>query len=347
MIDEVNKMAKFDPKKMRELNASKAQRLGSNLLNLEDEENVTYIDFEKLRVHKSNTYSVVGIDDLADEIDQFGLLEALVVVVREDGFYDILSGQRRYLAIAKIREEKAEKFEKVKCVVQDIEKMKLNIPGLTNEEAHAALSKEDIEEQLISMYNGYRSLTTMDLMIRAKAYERTYQKLKEAGAKNLGRRIEFVAQELDVSPKQAQIILEAEEKMVPELKDVISDDEDISPLMASKLSKLSEEQQEVAVTEIQKSKEDGDKIDYKEVLKTASQEIKEEDEPVVKAKRAITKDVLRNHLHTDELISLEAYLTSELLLDESQFDKLEDISGKIQKLKNQALKILEDASNQK
>lgn len=337
-------MAKFDPKKMRELNTSKSQRLGSNLLNLENEEDVTFIEFDKLRVHAANTYSVVGIEELAEEIDQFGLLEALVVVAREDGFYDILSGQRRYLAIAKIRDEKPDKFEKVKCVVQDIEKMKLNIPGLTNEEAHAALSTEDIEEQLISMYNGYRSLTTMDLMIRAKAYEKTYQKLKEAGAKNLGRKIEYVAQELEVSPKQAQIILEAEEKMTPELKDVIADDQDISPLMANKLSKLEDEKQESVASEIQKIKDEGKKVDYKEVLKTATQEEKNNEEKQATSKRIITKEILRTQLHTDDLISLESYLNSDLALDDSQYEKMEDISVKIQKLKDQALRILEDAA---
>ena len=105
-------MAKFDLNKMN---------LGAGLLNettrqlAQRDLDLVYIPYEKLRVDKRNQYSVDRISELAESISDVGLQQPLNVAAADDGMYDVLGGQRRYLAIGQLREAGNKKYDEVPC----------------------------------------------------------------------------------------------------------------------------------------------------------------------------------------------------------------------------------------
>lgn len=107
-------MAKFDLNKMN---------LGAGLLNettrqlAQRDLDLVYIPYEKLRVDKRNQYSVDRISELAESISDVGLQQPLNVAAAADGMYDVLGGQRRYLAIGQLREAGNKKYDEVPCTV--------------------------------------------------------------------------------------------------------------------------------------------------------------------------------------------------------------------------------------
>lgn len=59
------------------------------------------IDIAEENVRKSK--QKVGIDDLKSSIQQFGLIHPVVVVAKDDGRYDLIVGQRRYIAFTDLQ----------------------------------------------------------------------------------------------------------------------------------------------------------------------------------------------------------------------------------------------------
>ena len=77
----------------------------SAVLNNERSKKQTFIPFNKLKLSEKNSeiYSVDG--DLADSIREHGLNESLTVARLDDGQFEILSGNRRYVSFKKLLEE--------------------------------------------------------------------------------------------------------------------------------------------------------------------------------------------------------------------------------------------------
>ena len=82
-----------------------------------------YIPLHMIDTNPRNFYSVEGIDELADNIRLFGLMEPLLVRKEASGRYMLISGHRRRLALRKLAEE-AEDYpqsmhEPVACMVEN------------------------------------------------------------------------------------------------------------------------------------------------------------------------------------------------------------------------------------
>lgn len=73
------------------------------------------IPVEKLEESELNTFSMKSIDEMKYSIQTYGLLTPLTV--REtDGFYEVLSGNRRFRAIKELKEEGVLTYETVPCL---------------------------------------------------------------------------------------------------------------------------------------------------------------------------------------------------------------------------------------
>ena len=92
---------------------------------------IVYIPYEKLRVDKRNQYSTNGIDELAEAIADVGLQQPLNVAQADDGMYDILGGQRRYLAIGQLLKSGNTKYSEVPCSIANPKNIDLPVDDET------------------------------------------------------------------------------------------------------------------------------------------------------------------------------------------------------------------------
>jgi len=101
------------------------------------------INYKQLIPHAKNHYSLENIEELADSIEDVGLLQDLVVkpIQGDPNRYTIVAGHRRRLAVILLVEErKLEKYVDVPCVILDayedevITQLKLHITNTTTRE---------------------------------------------------------------------------------------------------------------------------------------------------------------------------------------------------------------------
>ena len=80
------------------------------------------IDYQKLIPNEHNIYHIdeKDIQDLADDIEDNGLLQNLVVKPLEDGNYLLVAGHKRYNAIKELVENRdLDKFSSIYCYILD------------------------------------------------------------------------------------------------------------------------------------------------------------------------------------------------------------------------------------
>ena len=201
-------MAKFDLNKMN---------LGAGLLNettrqlAQRDLDLVYIPYEKLRVDKRNQYSVDRISELAESISDVGLQQPLNVAAADDGMYDVLGGQRRYLAIGQLREAGNKKYDEVPCTVVNPQNIDLPVDDETK------------YLYVIATTNDYRDLTDGDKLLRIRQLSEVYDKISKAGGGDrIGkRRRDFISDSTQMSPRSAQDFLSVEKKLDDTLKDAI------------------------------------------------------------------------------------------------------------------------------
>ena len=129
---------------------------------------VKYLELSKLRVSPINVRRTINptlITDLADNITTYGLLQPITVVKNEDSSYDIIAGQRRYLAMKHL------KRKKMPC-------------SIIKADAHK-------REEISSIENVQRS--QMNMSDTCRAYSRLYEVN--------GRDIKVVARKINVGAK--------------------------------------------------------------------------------------------------------------------------------------------------
>lgn len=200
------------------------KNLGAGLLNETTKQlaqrdlDIVYIPYEKLRVDKRNQYSTNGIDELAEAIADVGLQQPLNVAQADDGMYDILGGQRRYLAIGQLLKSGNTKYSEVPCSIANPKNIDLPVDDETK------------YLYIIATTNEYRDLTDGDKLLRIRQLSEVYDKINKAGgAERIGkRRRDFIAESTNMSPRSVQDFLSIEKKLDPALKDaVIQGDLDI------------------------------------------------------------------------------------------------------------------------
>ena len=86
------------------MNAQKPRKPLSNIKRTFEELPMSKVSIGSHQMRTRNTDA--GIDELANSINKVGLLEPIVVIPSEKGKYEIVTGQRRFLAFQHLGREK-------------------------------------------------------------------------------------------------------------------------------------------------------------------------------------------------------------------------------------------------
>lgn len=82
-----------------------------------ERENIV-VDIDKLKPSPFNTFKIIDMDELENDIRTYGLLTPLSVIgPNENDEYIILCGERRYRVLKKLNEETPELYNKIPCLL--------------------------------------------------------------------------------------------------------------------------------------------------------------------------------------------------------------------------------------
>lgn len=190
-----------------------------------------HIPIEKIRLSAANKYSIQKVEELAANIETFGLMHNLLVrPAGPDGMHELVSGHRRYCACCLLHEGDPAQFATIPCMVSEA-------------------GSDTVAELMLIFANA----TTRELT----DYEKTYQsgRLKELltqakaeGYKFKGRMRDQIADMLKVSPAQVGRMESINEHLAEDLKGAFQQG-DIGITTAYDASTLPPEQQAKAVRE--------------------------------------------------------------------------------------------------
>lgn len=212
----------------------------SQLMNTESKKHsvafkLEHIPLDRIQPSPKNNYSVDDVTELKGSIELLGLQQNLVVRIKDNGTYELISGHRRLKAMQELLNEGNNDFEKAPCKI--------------------VKSTDDIqaELQLILANSTTRVLTDAEKTQQAARLHELLQKLRENGYQLTGRKREIVAQLMGVSSSQVQRMDSINKKLTPELKEAFSK-EDINITTAYEASRLPEEQQQEIVQDYREGK---------------------------------------------------------------------------------------------
>ncbi|WP_337982829.1 ParB/RepB/Spo0J family partition protein [Lysinibacillus sp. C5.1] len=212
----------------------------SQLMNTESKKQIVafkieHIPLDNIVPSPKNNYSVDDVSELKSSIELLGLQQNLVVRIKDDGAYELISGHRRLKAMQELRNEGNKDFEKAPCKI--------------------VKSTDDIqaELQLILANSTTRVLTDAEKTKQAARLHELLQELQNSGNQLKGRKREIVAQLMGVSSSQVQRMDSINKKLAPELKEAFSEGE-INITAAFEISRLPEETQKEVVQEYREGK---------------------------------------------------------------------------------------------
>ncbi|MFV0527203.1 MAG: ParB/RepB/Spo0J family partition protein [Lachnospiraceae bacterium] len=224
---------------------------------------VQYIDMDLLERNTKNKYSLQNIDELAYVIEKSGgILQPLIVKPLKDGKHVITTGERRWLAAKKLRDEGRwlQWNNSVPCLVRDPENIKLPI------------SAENKEMFSILATNQYRPKTDGDIMMEIQSWSAIFAELRAAGIETIdltgegtevaikGKRTrDLVADQLHLSSRQVGTYQAVEKAASEELMGALIGNQ-VNLSAAKELAKLDGDTQK----EFLNSKK-GEKITAKEI----------------------------------------------------------------------------------
>lgn len=208
---------------------------------------ITKVDIMKLKPSEYNLYETDDISDLAVSIKALGLLSALTVVGPDaDGFYEILSGERRYKAIQKLNDESdgsgAGPFmQEIPCHVVG----PADMPSIAKELA--------IEESNLEARDDYNRETHRFHVISL------YKKIADEGTISERNIVRYVGQALKLSKRYSVMYMSVFRDGIPELIDAVqSENKDpgvdapvhIPVSLASRVAKMEPEVQRSVIKRI-------------------------------------------------------------------------------------------------
>jgi ParB family chromosome partitioning protein len=199
------------------------------------------IPIEKIKPSEFNKYGIRDVEELAVSIEEMGLMHNLVVRPENDsGFYEIISGERRYRACELLLENGNEQYKYLPCKIE-----KTDSDAIT-------------ELKLIHANSMARVLTDAEKMYQAGRINEILYKLKEDGYEFSGRMRSVVANILNVSDAQAGRMIKMDKDLADEVKEEVHAG-NIGITSAYEISALSKDEQLDALEEL---KQTGD-IDVK------------------------------------------------------------------------------------
>lgn len=225
---------------------------------------IVKIQLAKIKEDEKNDFEVMGTPEiekknalLKDSIEQFGLLDPLVVRPGGDGNYILVSGHRRKLMHDRLVQEGKNRFNQVECIVIS-----------TNE--------VDAEQILLEANLPNRVISDWEKMQAVKRMNDIFQRREDAGEKVEGRRREHIAEALGMSVSAVGRLEKIEKNLSEQYKQELKDGR-IGVSVADKLASKPMEEQE-AIHEAM-----GPKVRLTDLAKVETpQELEPEPEPELK-----------------------------------------------------------------
>lgn len=194
---------------------------------------IVKIRLDKIREDEKNDFEVTGGVEiekknalLKDSIEQFGLLDPLVVRPSGDGDYILVSGHRRKLMHDRLVEEGKTQFEQAECIV-------INVNDV------------DAEQILLEANIPNRVISDWEKMQAVKRMNDIFQRREDSGEKIEGRRREHIAGALGMSVSAVGRLEKIEKSLGEEYKQELKEG-NIGISVADKLaSKPVEEQKAI------------------------------------------------------------------------------------------------------
>lgn len=158
------------------------------------------IPIDKLRPDPENFYSMNGVESLARNISDNGLLDPINVYIDKEfpDVFTILSGHRRHQALLILYAEDPEKWGEVQCIVD-----REDIP------------KSARKLRLMMANCDTRQMTSSDLSKQAQEMEKCIEDLQTQGYKFHGRKSEYVAKALNTSKTKLAKLKVIREGLIP------------------------------------------------------------------------------------------------------------------------------------
>lgn len=252
------------------------------------------LDISNLIPSQNNFYGIREIDELAESIKENGLMHNLVVRKKDDGTYEIISGERRYRALMKLG------YKTVPCQVKE------------------NLSDLDTELMLIQANAEQRELTPSEKMEGIKRLEAIYKQKRSNGEKLEGKTRDLIGKDLGLSGVQVGRYQKVDKDLIEPLKEKLDKDE-ITLTQAHTLSSLTQNEQNIIHEEIK----DMNAKEHKEELETLVNGIKQ---PVQnkKDKKLLNEIYPKNSKALDELRKAidEFALNPKVLIFSSQINSI-------------------------
>jgi ParB family chromosome partitioning protein len=199
--------------------------LANKINGVEKESFTQELDINSLVPSKNNFYGIRDIAELAESIKESGLMHNLVARKKEDGTYEIISGERRYHAAKSLG------FKTLPCQVKEI-------------------SDLDTEIMLIQANVEQRELLPSEKMEGIKRLKDIYEQKKANGEEvPKGKLRDIIGQDMKLSGVQVGRYQKVDKDLIQDLKEKLDKDE-ITLTQAHTLSSLSEAEQEVIHEEI-------------------------------------------------------------------------------------------------
>ena len=157
------------------------------------------IELHLIDRNPQNYYSMDGIEELADNIRMFGLMEPLIVKPTASGRWMLISGHRRRAALKQLAEEgffPDGMHHKVDCLATESPK---TLPGIEDPEK-AEQARSVLEQlQLLFANSDTRKLSSADTAMQVRRIRELLTELKRLGYKLPGRVRDLVADTAKVS----------------------------------------------------------------------------------------------------------------------------------------------------
>lgn len=286
----------------------------ANTLEAKNNFKVEYIDIKNIKRNEKNFYEIVDVEELAEDIKINGLNHNLVVRKIDNDKYELISGERRYTALTKLVEEGNDIFSLVPCKVIEVNDI-------------------DSEIILIQANAQTRELTEVEKLEQVKRLTELYKTKKKNGEKVPGKIREIIANDLKLSPTQVGRYERINNKLIPELKEILENG-NLTIANASEFSSLSEENQriilEIINSKVEISKDEAAQLKNK--LKSIEQEkanelIKLENEKIAEIKK-LEQDKANalkdNKIISDEVLRLKNELNKNENKSEEEIKAIEE-----------------------
>lgn len=197
---------------------------------------IVMIDVDNLEPNEKNFYRVSGDveiekqnEQLKATIEMYGIEQPLIVKAMPGGKYNIIAGERRYLACRRLADEGNTERRVIPCIVRTIQ------------------SAEDEEIEII-ITNHHRDKSLSEKIEEVRKLADLLQRKRDNGEKVPGRIQDIIAECLNLSKSEVGRLQQIDKNLDPSLKEAIKDHK-LAMTPAVELSKMSAADQKAVYEE--------------------------------------------------------------------------------------------------